>query len=167
MTLDRRPRRKPTRLPAFDYRSPGPYFITVCSHGRAYRFGEIVKGEMHLNGAGRMVAAIWNAIPGQYPSAVVDTFVVMPNHVHGIIWFEAHLGNADPSLGDVMKWFKAGTTNRYIQGVRASGWLPFDGHLWQRNYHEHVIRDDADMDRIREYITNNPADWPNDADNVR
>lgn len=166
MTLDHRPRRKPTRLPAFDYRLPGPYFVTICTHRREHWFGEIIRNDMHLNGAGEMVAAIWESIPERFPAAIVDTFVVMPDHVHGVIWFNAHQENANPSLGDVMKGFKTGTTNGYIRGVRTSDWLPFDGHLWQRNYHEHVVRNDADMDRIREYIINNPANWPNDANNL-
>lgn len=119
MTLDHRPRRKPTRLPAFDYRLPGPYFVTICTHQREHRFGEIIRNDMHLNGAGEMVAAIWESIPERFPAAIVDTFVVMPNHFHGVIWFNAHQENANPSLGDVMKWFKAGTTNGYIRGRTA------------------------------------------------
>ena len=166
MGVTNRPRRKPTRLPTFDYRLPGPYFVTICTHGREHRFGAIVQDEMQLNNAGEMVAATWESIPEQFPTAVVDLFVVMPNHFHGLIWFNALEVGANPSLGDAMKWFKSGTTNKYIRGVRTGGWFPFDGHLWQRNYHEHVVRNATDMDRIRAYIVNNPATWPNDTNNV-
>lgn len=90
----------------------------------------------------------------------------MPNHFHGLIWFIAHEGGTNPPLGDAMKWFKSGTTNKYIREVRTGYWFPFDGHLWQRNYHEHVARNDADMDRIHTYIIINPDTWPNDTNNV-
>lgn len=152
-------RRKPTRLPKFDYRLPGPYFVTICTHGRASSFGVVVNGEVQLNGAGEMVAEIWEAIPMRFAAVVVDACVVMPDHFHGALWFEVDTPDACVSLGDVAKWFKAVTTNRYIRGVRERGWPPFDGRLWQRNYHEHVIRDDADMERIRAYIASNPANW--------
>ncbi len=118
---------------------------------------------MAPNSAGGMVTDTWGSIPEQYPTATVDGFVVMPNHVHGIIWFTPRDGHGNPSLGDVMKWFKTRTTNEYIRGVRSNGWPPFDRHLWQRNYHEHIVRNDADLERIREYIANNPARWQEDA----
>jgi len=129
-------RRKSTRLPQFDYRLPGRYFVTICTNGRASLFGVVDDGEVRLNGAGEMVGEIWGAIPLRFPAVVVDAFVVMPDHFHGLLWFEVDPCHASVSLGDEMKWFKAVPTNRYIRGVAKRGWLPFDGRLWQRNYHE-------------------------------
>lgn len=154
--------RKPTRLPKFDYCLPGPYFVTICTHGRPTLFGVVNDGDVRLNGAGEMVGEIWGAIPVRFPAVVVDAFVVMPDHFHGVLRVEVDGSDMRVSLGDVMKWFKAVTTNRYIRGVRERGWFPFDGRLWQRNYHEHVIRDAADMERIRAYVANNPANWSAD-----
>lgn len=90
------------RLPAFDYRSPGPYFVSICTQHREHRFGGIVTHEMRLNPAGQMVADIWASIPDTFPSAVIDGFVIMPNHVHGTIWFEHRDNVAHPSLGDII-----------------------------------------------------------------
>ena len=156
------PRRKPTRLRAFDYRAAGPYFVTVCVQYREHRFGTVVLDEMRLNPAGEMVLEIWTSIPDQFPTVILDGFVVMPNHVHGIMWFEPGDAVPQPALGDVLGWFKAVTTNRYILGVRNDGWPPYDRRLWQRTYHEHIVRNGADMQRIRAYITNNPATWRDD-----
>ena len=156
------PRRKPTRLPAFDYQSTGPYFVTICTQHREHRFGAIFADEMHTSPAGQMVADIWTVVPDQFPTVVLDHFVVMPNHVHGLLWFEADNRFLHPALGDVVGWFKTVTTNRYITGVRDAGWPPYDRHLWQRSYHEHIVRNDADMERIRTYIANNPANWHED-----
>jgi REP element-mobilizing transposase RayT len=153
------PQRKHTRLSAFDYRSPGPYFVTICTQHREHRFGAIVADEMRSSPAGEMVSTIWTSIFDQFPAVVLDDFVVMPNHVHGILWFEPDEIAVRPSLADVITWFKTVTTNHYIRGVRDSGWPQYDRRLWQRNYHEHIVRNIPDMDRIRAYIRNNPANW--------
>ena len=156
------PRRKPTRLPRFDYRSAGPYFVTICTQHREHRFGTIVADAIHVSPAGQMLAEIWASIPMQFSAVVLDLFVVMPNHVHGILWFDHHGAGKQPSLGEVIGWFKAVTTNRYIHSVRDDGWLPYDRSLWQRSFHEHTVRNDVDMDRIRTYLINNPATWNED-----
>ena len=155
-------RRKPTRLPGFDYRAPGPYLVTVCCQHREHRFGRIFDEAVNPSPAGQMVADIWTSIPDRFPTVVLDLFVVMPNHIHGLLWFEPGATPSHPALGDVIGWFKAVTTNRYIHGVRTAGWPPYDRSLWQRTFHEHIVRNDADMDRIRTYIANNPATWHED-----
>ncbi len=115
----------------------------------------------------------------------------MPNHLHGIVLLGARVPNdvgesrhasaaegdhtgsplpADdcgkPSLADVVGWFKTMTTNDYIRGVKTDGWPPFSGRLWQRSYHEHIIRNDRAFDRIRAYIANNPSRWADDEENA-
>ena len=157
------PQRKETRLRDFDYRSPGPYVITVCTYRREHRLGHVSADcVMHLHDAGRMAVEIWEAIPEQFPDVSLDAFVVMPNHIHGILTLGTGDIEQNPDLADVVGWFKAVTTNRYIWGVRDLGWPRFDGHVWQRDYYEHIVRNDLEMDRYRTYIENNPALWATD-----
>lgn len=156
--------RKATRLRGYDYRTPALYHVVTTTQGGVCRFGEVRNGVMDRNVAGEMVAEIWNAIPETFPSVSLDAFVVMPNHVHGIVFLEPH-SNGDTlevSLGDVMKWFKAVTTTRYSRGVHDLSWPPYDRRLWHRNYYDHIVRDDRDLDRIRAYIEANPANWNTD-----
>ncbi len=120
-----------------------------------------------------MVSATWKEIPGPYPGVDFDEWVVMPNHLHGIVVLDGNeegLGRVCQtgtrfSLADVVQRFKGLTTSRYMIGVRESGWPPFAGRLWQRNYYEHVIRDEEELNRIRTYIRDNPAGWTNDPEN--
>jgi REP element-mobilizing transposase RayT len=174
------------RLPKYDYSQSGLYFVTTCTDNRSCVFGVVTDGEMYLNEAGRMVHKVWESIP-RFWDAEIDVFVVMPNHVHGIVVLrdarvtaEAERGrarapaptnsadvgrNAAPVLSTVMGRFKSFTSNQYRKGVRERNWLPVSGTLWQRKYYEHVIRNDADLDRIREYIINNPLSWHLDREN--
>lgn len=179
------PYRQSIRMPGFDYRQAGAYFITICTHGREPLFGRIVEGVMHLNAAGQMVRSVWDDIPMFYPGIEIDEFIVMPDHVHGII----HLVGAAPcgrpgyenhgrrfddamhgkngrpqgaapttlSLSDVVHRFKSISTNRYGNGVASQGWHPFIGRLWHRNYWERIIRDDRECAAVRAYIRNNPS----------
>lgn len=157
------PRRKNPRLFGFDYSEPGMYFVTPCVHQHQNRFGNVIDGAMHPNPAGRMVMDTWHQIPRIFPQVVLDAWVLMPNHFHGILMLDPEPVGRKSTLGEVMKWFKSVTTKRYGNGVRNDGWPPFDGHLWQRNYYDHVVRNDADLDRVRTYIEHNPAAWNSDA----
>jgi putative transposase len=144
-------------------------------------FGDIVEGEMVSNDAGQMVQDIWEQMPSHYPGCGLDAFVVMPNHVHGIILITAtpepvgagprarpYSGQTDGtmSLPDLVHRFKSLTTARYRQGVETRGWHAMDGKLWQRNYYEHIIRDDDELQKIREYIATNPIRWEADWENI-
>lgn len=150
------------RLKGYDYTREGAYFVTVCSHGRTCLFGEVSEGHMELGAAGRMVQEVWDALPEHYPAVGVDAFVIMPNHVHGVILLD---GVSTLSLGDVIHRFKTLTTKRYSDGVSKAGWPAFSGRLWQRNYYEHIIRDEASLSRIRKYIAENPSRWAEDSEN--
>jgi REP element-mobilizing transposase RayT len=183
------------RLPKYDYAQSGLYFVTTCTDNRSCLFGVVADGEMYLNEAGRMVHKVWESIP-RFWDAEIDVFVVMPNHVHGIVvlgdargspetdrgFIPAAAGNPEtrapaptkseivggspaPVLSTVVGRFKSFTSNQYRKGVRERNWLPVSGTLWQRKYYEHVIRNDADLDRIREYIINNPLSWHLDREN--
>ncbi|MDD3554241.1 MAG: transposase [Deltaproteobacteria bacterium] len=183
--------RRSIRLKGYDYAQAGAYFVTICTQGRACLLGDVVDGDIRLNDAGRMIESVWNDLPTFYPGVATDEFVVMPNHVHGIIVIvgaapqrlvgAAPRGRPDSddrpysgqpqgvaptlSLPDVVHRFKTMTTKRYANGVKQSGWSPFAGRLWQRNYYEHIIRDGQDLDSIREYIVNNPLQWALDQEN--
>jgi REP element-mobilizing transposase RayT len=181
--------RRSVRLKGYDYKQTAAYFVTVVTQDRQCLFGEIRDGDMRLNDAGFMVRAAWTALSHYYPGVDLDLSVVMPNHVHGVIVLvgagpracpkpiwpppDRTAGKGQPQgvaptlgLPDVVHRFKTLTTRRYVDGVRGLGWLPFRDRLWQRNYHEHIIRDEDSLDRIRQYIQNNPARWLFDRENL-
>lgn len=195
--------RQSIRLKGYDYTEAGAYFVTICTQDREGLFGDVVDWEMRLNDEGTMVRDVWYKIPEHFPHADIDEFVVMPNHVHGIIMLSGrgdpcdrpvlcvdndHLsdehiqgdhkdrpynmrnigrprGTLPGSVGRIVQAFKSLTTHEYIRGIRGNGWHSFNGKLWQRNYYEHIIRSEEEMNRIREYIIANPAQWAEDEDN--
>ena len=128
---------------------------------------------MELNDAGKMIDVWWNKLPNKFPGAVMDEYVIMPNHFHGIINIIDSQGghtNQGGHMGPpvhmmiykMIQWFKTMTTNEYIRNVKHNGWPRFNGTMWQRNYYEHVVRNDWDLNRIREYIRNNISQWERD-----
>ena len=186
------PRRKPLRLKGYEYSRAGAYFITIVVQGRLCLFGDVVDGEMSLNDAGKMIHRVWDGMPGRFPSVEMDEFIVMPNHIHGVIIIHQPPPSHDPpvgaslvgapnhaddqndtrattrvapTLGDVVGAFKSLTTVEYGRGVRGMGWSPFDKRLWQRNYYERIIRNECELGLAREYIANNPMKWALDREN--
>ncbi len=205
--------RRSIRLQGYDYSRPGMYFVTVCAQNRACLFGDVVDGEMCLNEAGCRVHAAWGDLPCHYSGVELDAFVVMPNHVHGIIMIvgeglepvaetdHAWLAGAGLKPAPTMPLssrsagagFKPAPTVPLLSGsvgagfkpapaathlpelVRAfktfsarkiNGWRNVQGAaVWQRNYYEHIIRNDDALCRVREYIMNNPAQWALDREN--
>lgn len=107
---------------------------------------------------------IWSEMPRSFLGVTIDSKVVMPNHVHILVGIGTR--EQDPvelsSLIDVIHWYKSLTTTRYIQGVKQHGWPRFDGRLWQQGFHDHIVRNDRELDIIREYIEQNPARWKDD-----
>ena len=148
-------RRRSPRLPDHNYAEDGAYFLTICIQDHQCLFGEIQADRMLLNPAGQMAAQFIEQLPSTFKSLEIDCFVVMPNHVHMIIF----LNQSEISIIDAMQWYKSKTTQAYIHGVKSNGWSRFRGKLWQRSYHDHIIRGDQDLNRIRQYIINNPAKW--------
>ncbi len=156
------------RLKDYDYSRAGAYFVTVCTRERECLFGEIVAGEMQMNGIGQIVQDAWNGLPHHYPHIELDAFIVMPNHVHGIVVITDHGGAGLPrpykkrkiTLGQIVAYFKYKATKQ-INEWRDTPALP----VWQRNYYEHVIRGKDELNRTREYIAHNPARWADDEDN--
>jgi REP element-mobilizing transposase RayT len=136
------------------------YFVTLCVHAGLPLFGEVRGGRMHLSEAGVLIRSIWTEIPMAYPEVALDAHQVMPDHLHGIVVLgQLVRSERSPSLGDVIRNFKSLTTRKYVDHVRRSGWPRFAGRLWQRDFHDHVIRSDGSRDAIRRYIAENPARW--------
>jgi putative transposase len=187
--------RRSIRLKGYDYTQAGAYFITIVTQDRECLLGDVVDGVMQLSEAGHMVERCWYDIPTYFPNVELDAFVTMPNHLHGIIVIahnhpvgaglvpaqhdrattdgattdgataDGATTRVAPTVGDIVGAFKSKTTVAYIRGVKQSGWPPFGGRLWQRNYYEHIIRNDASLNRIRQYIVNNPTKWGLDREN--
>jgi len=176
-----RPQRRSIRLPGYDYSQPGAYYFTICIQSYECLLGDVVLGQMEQNDAGEMVDRTWNSIPQQFPMTTLDEHIVMPNHFRGIIKIvgapllgarkgnhrgqRAAIGAAPtkppgvPALGEMVGAFKSITTDKYIRGVREQGWPKFNEKLWQRDFYDHIIRDELELERIRNYIRRNPQMW--------
>jgi len=182
--------RRSIRLKAYDYAQTGVYFVTICAYQRECLFGQVENEMMVLSQCGRIVEQCWKALPRDFPRVKLDVFVVMPNHLHGILIltgrhtagrgeaFARHPkeqpqstpANASPlrsahgtqpgSVAAIVQNFKSIST-RKINRIRATPGMP----VWQRNYHEHIVRDEAELSRIREYLGNNPLQWAIDREN--
>ena len=159
--------RRPIRLQGYDYSRAGAYFVTVCTHDRLCLFGEIADRRMALNDAGRMVQQVWDDLPNHYSHVELDECVVMPNHVHGIVVIVGAGLKPAPTkptkrhgLPEIVRALKAFSARR-INEMRG---MP-GGKIWQRGYYEHIIRNDDELNRIREYIANNPMKWEMDREN--
>ncbi|HEY9614772.1 transposase [Allocoleopsis sp.] len=218
--------RRSIRLQGYDYTQEGAYYFTICCHQRRCLLGEIKAGVMHLNLVGATVKSVWENLPRHFPLIALDTFVVMPNHVHGIIVITDALNNCNPdfnsnpnlncrgeafvpgcnntspeslstnaspfpgcnntppeslstnaspfpesndilpprgtqsgSIGAILQNFKSVATRRVNRITRNSG------TLWQRNYHEEIIRNEKAYENIRRYILENPLSWDEDEEN--
>jgi putative transposase len=181
-----RRRRAPThrrsiRLPEWDYTEAGAYFVTIVTYQRETLFGAVVDGEMVSSEFGRIVAEEWGRTAVVRPYVRLDEFVVMPNHIHGILVItDERRGTAPPcrgmaapcpyigkfgkpiagSLPTIVRSFKSAVAKR-INERRDTPGVP----VWQRNYYEHIVRNEQDLNTIRQYIHDNPARWAEDAEN--
>lgn len=173
--------RRSIRLKGYDYRNSGAYFVTICTKNR-----ECILGDPVVDG---ITNAVWQALPSWFPTIELDEFVVMPNHVHFIIWImnqtvEMPLPgvqdgsktppykipkptkiNLAPSLGDIVGAFKSLVFKVYLDWIKAND-PARRAKFWQRNYYEHIIRDNVELNAIRQYIIDNPVNWKKDRDNL-
>ena len=174
--------RRSIRLKGYDYSQEGLYFITMCVQNRECLFGEIDNDEMILNDAGKMVENEWLKLPNRFQNIQLHEYVVMPNHFHAILEIvgatlvvaqnetvaQNNIGQPQgiaptgKTVGNMIGAFQSIVTVEYIRGVKQNNYKPFDGKLWQRNYWEHIIRNENDYQRIAQYIINNPENWNND-----
>ncbi len=217
--------RKPMRLETYDYLSAGAYFVTICSQLRNSEwFGQVTPTGVQLNIAGQMILETWQKLTDQF-DITLDAFIIMPDHVHGIIVLNGNNENVvgvnnksivhnpvgaglvparvtnndsiisvpvfndvknnidatvlndfvshrattrvapthnmamNPVLGNVISAFKSITTNQYIRGVREHNWMPFEKRFWQRGFYDRIVRNNAELERCRDYIEGNPARW--------
>jgi len=157
------------RLKGYDYSQAGAYFVTICTQNRECLFGDITDAGMVLNEGGKVVERCWHDIPSHFPQVELDAFVVMPNHVHGILVIVDTVGakNVSPlptlpgtskTVGSVVRGFKIGVTKWFRNNTNVRD-------VWQRNYYEHIIRNEQSLNRIRQYILDNPARWAFDCAN--
>ncbi len=153
------PERRSPRLMGFDYSRTGAYFVTVNVDDLRRRFGEVVDGTLALNGAGTLMEECWLRIPKRFPTIELDAFVVMPNHFHGIVFITETGAPDPPSLSRVMQVFKSESTIAYRRGVRAGTFPPYQRSLWQRGFHDPIIRNAVRLKYARAYIRNNPMRW--------
>jgi REP-associated tyrosine transposase len=177
-------RRRSVRLVGYDYTRPGTYFVTICTHNGAPLLGSTVNGRVQLSRFGRLARECWLAIPAHFPAVCLDAFVVMPDHFHGIILIGARAASDDVdappddvgarhavplrnrddraapafgrptagSLPTIIGAFKSAVTRRVNTGGGGT-------RVWQRNYFEHIVRNQAELHRIRSYIITNPIRW--------
>ena len=167
--------RRSIRLREWDYAQPAVYFITICLRQRVCLFGEIVEGRMLPNQIGQIIETEWSGLPNRFFNVGLDEFIVMPNHIHGIIFIkpvetsfvapESILHsviqgamNRAPTLGEVVRSFKAASARI----VRKRGFSEF---TWQHNYYEHIIRNERELDLVRGYLLMNPIKWSEDDEN--
>ena len=171
MPLDRYLYSRPNlRLTGYDYSQNGAYFLTICTYDRECLLGDIVNGEMRLNESGEIVKSEWIRTSSIRQEIVLDCYAVMPNHFHAIVFVRggdrpvAATNNASGprprSIGSFVAGFKSSVT-KHVNEIRKTPGIP----VWQQNYYEHIIRDDDDLNRILEYIENNPARWAEDEEN--
>jgi REP element-mobilizing transposase RayT len=164
------------RLQGYDYSQAGGYYITIVANGWRCLFGEIINGEMKLNRLGMIIQDCWNQIPSHFSHLTLDEFVVMPNHIHGILFFHDENRNIGRgtiyraptegkfgkpvagSLGTILGSFKAAVSRLAARELHLT-------KIWQRNYYEHIIHSEADYERIAGYILANPSNWYDDDEN--
>ena len=170
--------RRSVRLPGFDYRRSGMYFVTICAKNRECLFGEIQNDNIVLNECGTIALDCWNAIPKHFPHVRLDAFVIMPNHMHGILHISSypHACRGTPwrapterkfaqsiagSLSTIVNHFKGAVTRKM-----RTLYPTWDSSVWQRNYHERIIRNPCELRQCTEYIVENPKNWEKDEENV-
>lgn len=157
------------RIPGFDYREAGVHFVTILTHGRLQCLGRIADGRLLSSAVGHVVIEAWRAIPVHFDTVWLDEFVVMPNHLHGLIVIAHRPPGPDQveqfrrpmrgSLSTIVRSFKAAASRRVARERL------FTVPLWQRGYYERVVRDDDELERIRDYIRDNPREWELDREN--
>jgi REP element-mobilizing transposase RayT len=161
------PQRCNIGLHSYDYTWHGAYFVTICTHDKQSLFGNIIDNRMSLNPCGEIADSSWKDIPRHYPEVKNDIFVIMPNHVHGIIIIQdlrrVGLGPTPTKrhpLSEIVRAFKS-YSSRKINEYRHLPGTP----VWRRGYYEHVIRSEEEFTRIGEYILFNIAKWEIDREN--
>jgi putative transposase len=175
--------RRSLRMKDYDYSREGAYFLTICTYERRQLFGEIHNGEMNLYSLGRVVAAQWQRLPDRFPNLELGEWVIMPNHIHGILVITGRgeasqekrstlpdtlkkdasplrpTGTTPGSVSAIIQNFKSITSCKVSTQINK-----LQGSVWQRNYYEHVIRNEREFQAISDYILTNPQNWEKDTE---
>jgi putative transposase len=158
--------RKRLRLPHYDYSTTGAYFLTICVKNMKPLFAQIQNKELRLSDPGKIAEQTWLNLPNHYANIKLDEFIIMPNHMHGILWIldkptsSQSIGEGfQPSLSqhalpEIIRGFKTYSARKINRLLNATG-----KPIWQRSFHEHIIRNDDDLLKHRTYIQNNPLKW--------
>ena len=172
------PRRRSVRLPHFDYSQPAAYFLTICSHEKRHIFGTILGREVRLSAAGHIVDECWRDIANHFPNVRLPIYVIMPNHIHGIVVVHTRLrqratderssredsrrlgAHRPGSIPTIVRSFKAIAARRIRERLRGA-----ECNVWQRGYYERIIRNEPEFHKTCDYIRLNPANWANDEEN--
>jgi REP element-mobilizing transposase RayT len=157
-------RQSSTRIRDYDYSQPGAYFITIATYQKVKVFGYIKEDEVILNSQGKIAFECWNDIPAHFSSVEIDEFIIMPDHIHGIIWINNRRDSAcrvstrekfgAPVIGSIptiVRSFKSAVTKRIHR-------IEPQIKVWQSNYYDHIVRNDQDLEKIRTYIKYNAYD---------
>jgi putative transposase len=178
--------RKTIRLRNYDYSQKGIYFVTICCRNKESLFGKIINELMIFNDMGKIADQYWQEIPQHYPNVYLDEYIIMPNHIHGILIIEQQAVGANDhspydhfpkklslsqhcwannypplrygtskTIGAIIRGYKIGVTKWFRKNT--NNYL-----VWQRNYYEHIIRNEKSLEQIRRYIINNPFNWQYD-----
>ncbi len=152
-----------TRLKEWDYSSPGYYFVTICANKRECLFGEIIDRKMVMNEFGKIVQNCWDDLVNHYEWIQLDEFIVMPNHIHGILVIRSisTKNKKQQGLSEIIRALKSYSAKRINIKRNTPG-----VSVWQPRFYDHIIRDEDDLLMIREYIHNNPAKWEEDEEYV-
>jgi putative transposase len=184
--------RKQIRLKDYDYSSDGYYFITVCSFNKNHIFGSVgaglasaqredarpspteggpVNGHIILSKLGQIIDHHWNEIPNHFGHVELDNYVIMPNHIHGILIIDnptvvaGEDARPSPTLSDVICSFKSRCTVEYIKYIKQND-LDISAKIWERSFYDRIIRNERSLNAIREYIAYNPINWEKDIENL-
>jgi REP element-mobilizing transposase RayT len=175
--------RKSLRLSYYDYSQSGAYFVTFCASQHRQLFGEVQNGEMQLNAVGRVAAAQWKHLEYRFPEIELGEWIIMPNHIHGILIITGKgeasqqkssalptrsVNDASPlrltgtrpgSIGAIIQNYKSVVSRKIAKQDGEPR-----GSIWQRNYYEHIIRNDRELQAITDYILTNPQNWEKDTE---
>ena len=181
---------KSSRLQGYDYSQNGMYFVTICTKEREHFFGKVKNGKMVLNNIGKVAYQFWQEISQHFPFVRLDTCQIMPNHIHLIVEINVGVQFIEPAnkiknksgfdksnpykkriknnpmllnkitLGKIIRYFKAKSSNEIKKQIE------FWKFSWQRNYYDHIIRNEIELNKIREYIILNPQQWERDINNI-
>ena len=159
--------RRSIRLKDYDYSKPGAYFVTICTKGHKNIFGNVVDSGIKLNELGKIVSQYLYDLPNHYPHVKLDKFIIMPNHIHGIFMLVGAGFKPPPTINkkrhgltEIIRAFKTFSSRKINKLYKISG-----TSVWQRNYYERIVRDEDELNKIRQYISDNPIKWELDKEN--